>query len=171
MRLFGKHVIRIRIAEQMRREHISTSYQNTTYNAARAPQMSSVPAKNPFDTLNMEASTAKEVPEELSPPGAAGLLPSRLMITIPMTQKIKTISIRSKKGISKTPVSFALAKPLEASAERSMKFGTNFKKQEHAKPPMVAKSAAFEVVRFQKKPRMNMAKIPGLTKPVYSWMY
>ena len=89
-----------RIAEQMRRARISTSYQNTAYNAASAPQTISVPAKNPFDTLNMEASTANEVPSELSPPGAAGLFPSRLMTTIPNTQKIKTISIRSKKGIS-----------------------------------------------------------------------
>ena len=75
-------------------------YQNTAYSAARAPQRISAPAKNPFDTLNMEASRANEVPEELWPPGAAGLLPSRLMITIPITQKINTISMRSKKGIS-----------------------------------------------------------------------
>src|SRR5271155_2092847 len=80
--------------------HTSTSYQNTVYNAARAPQTISEPAKNPFVTLNMEASTANDVPEELWPPGGAGLWPSRLMITIPITQKIKTISIRSKKGIS-----------------------------------------------------------------------
>ena len=68
-------------------------------------------------------------------------------------------------------MSVALAKPKGASPERSVKFGINLSKQEHANPPMVAKSAAFEVVRFQKKPRMNIAKIPGLTKPVYSWMY
>ncbi len=36
---------------------------------------------------------------------------------------------------------------------------------------MVAKSAAFDVAFFQKKPKMNMAKIPGETNPVYSWIY
>jgi hypothetical protein len=33
---------------------------------------------------------------------------------------------------------------------------------------MVANKAAFEVVFFQKKPRINIAKTPGLTNPVYS---
>lgn len=30
--------------------------------------------------------------------------------------------------------------------------------------------AAFEVVLFQKKPKMNIAKMPDETKPKYSWI-
>src|SRR5271168_3629144 len=54
--------------------HTSISYQNTVYNAARVPQTISEPAKNPFVTLNMEASTSNDVPEELWPPGGGGPL-------------------------------------------------------------------------------------------------
>jgi hypothetical protein len=39
---------------------------------------------------------------------------------------------------------------------------------DNAKPPTVANKAALELVFFQKKPNINMAKIPGLTNPVYS---
>ena len=41
-------------------------------------------------------------------------------------------------------------------------------KTDVAKPPMMANNAAFAVVRFQKKPRINIAKTPGETKPVNS---
>ncbi|MNR58672.1 hypothetical protein D3C85_1797260 [compost metagenome] len=36
---------------------------------------------------------------------------------------------------------------------------------------MVANIAAADVVRCQKKPITNMARMPGETKPVYSWIY
>ena len=83
-------------------------------------------------------------------------------------QSANTIPIMSRKGISKTPVAFAFAKPIEASEDKSIMPGKNFRRTEKRNPPMVAKSAALLVVFFQKKPIMNMAKIPGETKPVYS---
>jgi hypothetical protein len=74
-------------------------------------------------------------------------------------------------GISYTPSAFKTEKPMELSEERSIHCGRNLKNTESKKPPMVAKSAAFDVAFFQKKPKMNMAKIPGETNPVYSWIY
>jgi hypothetical protein len=44
----------------------------------------------------------------------------------------------------------------------------NFVKMEKQTPPINANNAAFEVVRFQKKPKINKAKIPGETYPGYS---
>ena len=37
--------------------------------------------------------------------------------------------------------------------------------------PIAAPSAPLAVVRFQKKPSRKMASIPGVRKPVNSWMY
>ena len=44
----------------------------------------------------------------------------------------------------------------------------NLKITDKTNPPTVANKAALEVVYFQKKPNINIAKIPGLTNPVYS---
>jgi len=55
--------------------------------------------------------------------------------------------------------------------ERSAHLGRNFKKRESGNVINAAASAAAAVVRFQKNPSIKIAKIPGETKPVYSWMY
>src|SRR5690606_7234539 len=60
---------------------------------------------------------------------------------------------------------------MEYNPERSIQPGRNFNTTESANPPTVANNAALEVDFFQKNPRINMAKIPGETNPVYSWMY
>ena len=46
--------------------------------------------------------------------------------------------------------------------------GINLVIMEKVTPPKSANKAAFDVVRFQKKPMVNKAKIPGDTYPVYS---
>jgi hypothetical protein len=55
--------------------------------------------------------------------------------------------------------------------DKSTKGGMSLKITENTNPPMVANNAALDVVRLQKKPSKNMAKIPGETNPVYSWIY
>ena len=76
---------------------------------------------------------------------------------------MNTKPILSRNGISKTPSEVAMEKPVEERKERSINPGRNLRNNESKKPPMVANNAALEVVFFQKKPRMNMAKIPGET--------
>ena len=44
----------------------------------------------------------------------------------------------------------------------------NLKKIDSINPPIVANKAALEVVFFQNKPKINMAKTPSLTNPVYT---
>src|SRR5690606_579674 len=46
-----------------------------------------------------------------------------------------------------------------------------FNKAERGMVNTAAVSAAFEVVFFQKKPNIKIAKTPGEIKPVYSWIY
>ena len=81
---------------------------------------------------------------------------------------INTKPILSIKGISKIPSAFAAEKPDDCRKDKSTHLGRNLNITEKMKPPMVAKRAALEVAFFQKKPRINMAKIPGETNPVYS---
>src|SRR5699024_2656556 len=116
------------------------------------------------DTLNIEASTS-------NPFGTTPLRFSYLLIiNISITQAINTKPTLSIKGISYTP-STGTEKPIGAKKDRSTIPGKNFKIMDIIKPPTVAKSAALEVVFFQKNPKRNIAKIPGDTKPVYSCIY
>src|SRR5690606_18842574 len=92
-----------------------------------------------------------------------------LMRYIPIIQMTNTNPIRSRNGISYKPLAgFITAKPVAFKNDKSAKFGRNLKKTDKRNPPIVANKAAFDVVFFQKKPNMNIAKIPGDTKPVYS---
>ena len=125
--------------------------------------------------ITIMAPTAKDgfsLNNFLSISNAFGFMPFqfsyKLISTIPNTQIINTNPILSKNGISNTPCSLALEKPYDYKKAKLIVPGMNLKNREKANPPMVANKAAFEVVRFQKKPSINMAKIPGLTKPVYS---
>ena len=132
------------------------------YSVVRMTKITAVPMAKLGCGLNMLRSTYR--PLVLTP----RLASYRLMIIIPITQKMNTKPIRSRKGISYTPAEFLTAKP---KGERNYRFimpGRNLSRIESRKPPMVANSAALDVVFFQKKPRMNIAKMPGDTKPVYS---
>ena len=42
---------------------------------------------------------------------------------------------------------------------------------DRANEPIVAASAPASVARFQNRPSRKMTTIPGVKKPVYSWMY
>lgn len=80
-----------------------------------------------------------------------------------------TKPMRSKNGISYSPDAlFKTEKPVELKNDRSAICGKNLNRTDKINPPIVANKAAFEVVFFQKNPKMNMAKIPGETNPVYS---
>ena len=120
------------------------------------------PTANEVDTLNMLESTSS--PLVFTP----FLCSYMLMIYIPITHTANTITILSMNGISNTPAEFAAAHPNSYNGDRSIQPGKNLRITETINPPTVANNAAFEVVFFQKKPKMNMAKIPGDTKPVYS---
>src|SRR5690606_14073795 len=99
------------------------------------------------------------------------LLSHLLMSTIPAIQHTKTIASGSINGISYTAAVVVRANPIPARNERSTSKGRNFNSMDITKPPMVAKSAALDVVFFQKNPNRNIANIHGDTKPVYSWIY
>src|SRR5690606_3370268 len=141
-------------------------YQYIIYSAAVTKVTKSAPTTKPGCALNILVSTSNPLG---TTPFAFSIL---LMRYIPMIQMTNTNPIRSRKGISYKPLAgFTTAKPVECKKDRSAKFGRNLKKTDNRNPPIVANNAALEVVFFQKKPRINMAKIPGDTKPVYSWIY
>src|SRR5471030_1917278 len=94
---------------------------------------------------------------------------ARLIIIMPTIQMTNTKPIRSRNGISYNPLSaFLNENPVLAKDDKSANFGKNLKNTENKNPPIVANIAAFEDAFFQKKPKINIAKIPGDTKPVYS---
>ena len=135
------------------------------YNATSIPPTINAPAVKPELTPNMFLSISKLF-------GFTPFLISTKLITyIPSTQNKNTKPILSRKGISYKPLLFAFAKPKGDKKERSTKSGRNLKKTESTNPPIVANNAAFEVAFFQNKPSINIAKIPGDTKPVYSCIY
>src|SRR5690606_34414813 len=138
------------------------SYQKTIYNAAVAPIISNDNTKKVGDILNILVSISR-------PLGTTPFAFSyKLMITIPITQNANTKVILSMKGISKTPAAFGIAKFIADRNSKSINCPENFNITEKMKPPIVANKAAFEVVFFQKNPKINIAKIPGDTNPVYS---
>ena len=124
--------------------------------------MTSIPTMKLLDKRNILRSISMEF----------GITPRfvslKLMTIIPIAQRTKTNPMRSMNGISYTPFAFFTANPIGFKLFKETKRGRNFNKIEKMNPPMVANKAAFEVVFFQKNPKMNIAKIPGLTNPVYS---
>src|SRR5690606_38141197 len=135
------------------------------YRAVRTATTIKAPIVKDLDVRNIVASVSK----------LWGTIPflfsHKLMATIPKIQAIKTIPIRSINGISNTPDLFRTANPIPERNDRLTINGANFNNMDIINPPIVAKRAALDVVFFQKKPNKNMAKIPGDTNPVYSWMY
>ena len=124
------------------------------------------PTINEGDILNIELSTS-------NPFGLIPFLGSLILITtIPTIHIRNTKPILSINGISKTPFEFGTAKPNGFKNDKLTKAGINLKIIDIIKPPIVANKAAFEVVLFQKKPRMNIAKTPGplrLQQPSPCW--
>src|SRR5690606_5653996 len=143
--------------------HSPSFYQYIIYKAAVTKATKSAPTIKPGCALNIFVSTS-------NPLGTTPRPLSILLINyIPMIQITNTNPIRSMKVISYKPLAgFITAKPVGFKKDKSAKFGRNLKKTDNKNPPIVANNAALEVVFFQKNPRINMAKIPGDTNPVYS---
>src|ERR1700693_1855964 len=122
--------------------------------------MAIAPIAKPRLVLNIDASTSN--PFVLTPL-AVSIMD---IIYIPTMQMAKTKPILSKNGISYKRVTLSLCnvsleKPYGDKNSKLMNLGANLKKTENIKPPTVANRAAFEVAFFQKKPRINMANMPG----------
>src|SRR5690606_7326618 len=152
-------------AETLLEETTYSSYQNIIYKATSIPQTNSAPAAKPRSTPNIRRSTS-------NPLACIPRCRSHwLMPHIPITHNTKTMLIRSRKGISNCPEALSFANPMGSRNDQFTQYGENLSHTDKINPPIVANNAALDVVPFQKNPRMNMAKIPGETKPVYSWMY
>src|SRR5690606_17818000 len=130
-------------------------YQNTIYSATNIPHTSNAPTAKPLSTENNVRSTSSPFT------GTPRCRSQRLIAHIPNTHKPNTMLIRSRNGISYSPSSFSLENPIGSRTLQSTQYGENFSNTDNTNPPTVANKAALEVVPFQKKPRMNMAKIPG----------
>ena len=138
-------------------------YQKTIYNAARIPQTIAAPTANAPSGLNIFESISN--PRGLFLPFGS----TRLMTTITATTIKNTKPIRSINGISKTADSgFLAANPYFCNRDKSANLGRNLNNNDNGKVMIAATSAAVAVVRFQKNPRIKIAKIPGETNPVYS---
>src|SRR6185295_12650270 len=94
------------------------------------------------------------------------------MTIIKKAQIRNTKPILSRNGISYNPDSpLSDENPVLLRKDKSIKRGKLLKRRESGKVITAVTSAAVAVVRFQKNPKMKIAKIPGETNPVYSWMY
>src|SRR5258706_7943151 len=140
-------------------------YQNAIYNAARIPNTMTAPIANVPCGLNIVASISR-------PFGLFLLRGSARLITIIRKAQIRnTKPILSRKGISYKPDSLLREEnPVLLRKDRSISRGKLLKRRERGKVMIAVTSAAVAVVRFQKKPRLKIAKMPGDTNPVYSWI-